>query len=106
MSIFAQKILWKTILDMGDLYSDNYLQTFKNLNIFNPLKYIYFLESLIIKNIEKNFLIILIKFYYFQKKKVKKIEKIYHKKIFQIDESVEKINKKTFFQKKNHKYYL
>ena len=32
----------KTMLDMGDLYSDNYLQTFKHLNIFNPLRYIYF----------------------------------------------------------------
>ena len=62
----------KTILDMGDLYSDNYLQTFKYLNILNPLKYIYFLESIIVKNIEeKNFLHPLIKIYYFQKKKIK-----------------------------------
>ena len=34
----------KTILDMGDLYSDNYYQSFKNLSFFNPMKYIYFLK--------------------------------------------------------------
>ena len=38
---------------MGDLYSENYLQTFRYLNILNPLKYIYFLESLIVKRIEE-----------------------------------------------------
>ena len=41
-----------TILDMGDLYSDNYTQTYKILNYFNPLKYIYFIESIFVKKIE------------------------------------------------------
>ena len=40
------------IIEMGDLYSSNYEQTYNNLNIFNPLKYIYFLESLLVKNLE------------------------------------------------------
>ena len=43
----------KKIIEMGDLYSNNYHQTFKNLNIFNPLKYIYFFESLLVKQLEK-----------------------------------------------------
>tara|TARA_A100001015_G_C14511996_1_gene527010 strand:- start:30 stop:512 length:483 start_codon:yes stop_codon:yes gene_type:complete len=34
-----------TILEMGDLYSSNYFQTFKNLNFFNIFKFIYLLES-------------------------------------------------------------
>ena len=41
----------KTIIEMGGLYSTNYLQTFYNLNIFNPLKYIYLLESFLIPEI-------------------------------------------------------
>ena len=32
----------ETIIEMGDLYSDNYNQTFQNLNPLNPLKYIYY----------------------------------------------------------------
>ena len=35
----------KKIIEMGDLYSSNYSQTYKNLNIFNPFRYIYLLES-------------------------------------------------------------
>ena len=57
----------KTMLDMGDLYSDNYLQTFKHLNIFNPLRYIYFFESIVVKNVEEKFFLLLTKFFYSQK---------------------------------------
>ena len=42
----------KKILDMGDLYSNNYFQTFKKSNISNPIKYIYFLESKLMKKYE------------------------------------------------------
>ena len=42
----------KTLMEMGDLYSDNYYQTYKYLNFFNPLKYIYYLESLLVKKTE------------------------------------------------------
>ena len=85
---------------MGDLYSDNYLQTFKYLNIFSPLKYIYFLESIIIKNIEEKIFSSFDKVLLFSKKEVKSIKKIYHNKIFQVNESVEKINKKAKFSTK------
>ena len=43
----------KTVLEMGDLYSKNYHQTYKNLNILNPLAYIYLLESILIKKTEE-----------------------------------------------------
>ena len=42
----------KTIIEIGDLYSENYLQTFNYLNILNPLKYIYLLESILVKKTE------------------------------------------------------
>ena len=38
---------------MGDLYSDNYYQSFKNLNFLNPMKYIYFFESFLVKMAER-----------------------------------------------------
>jgi len=94
----------KTILEMGDLYSKNYLQTYKNLSFINPMKYIYLLESFLIKRVEnKNFnefdRIIL-----FSKNEIKTISQNFQKKIFHITESVEKLNKNKFiFSKKNFK---
>ena len=41
------------IIEMGDLYSNNYSQTCNFLNTFNPLKYIYLLESYLVKKIEE-----------------------------------------------------
>ena len=90
----------KTILDMGDLYSDNYLQTFKYLNILNPLKYIYFFESFVVKNVEKKIFSSFDKVLLFSKKEVKSINKIYQDKIFQVDESIEKLNSKVKFSTK------
>jgi glycosyltransferase involved in cell wall biosynthesis len=43
----------KSILEITDLLSKNYLQLQKKLNIFNPLKYIYFLEQVLVKKYEK-----------------------------------------------------
>ena len=43
----------KTILEITDLLSKNYLQLQKKLNFFNPLKYIYFLEQILVKKYEK-----------------------------------------------------
>ena len=58
-----------TILDMGDLYSDNYTQTCKFLNYLNPLKYLYFIESILVRKLKLKFFLCLIKFYYSQKMK-------------------------------------
>ena len=46
------KINKKIILDMGDLYSKNYYQTFKELSFINPLKIIYLIESILVKKYE------------------------------------------------------
>jgi hypothetical protein len=43
----------KRILDSADLLSLNYQQSIKQLSIFNPLKYIYFVEKLLIIKYEK-----------------------------------------------------
>ena len=81
----------KTILDMGDLYSDNYYQSFKNLNFLNPMKYIYFFESLLVKKSERKIFENFDRITLFSKKEVEKIDKKYKKKICKIDWSVEKI---------------
>lgn len=81
----------KTILDMGDLYSDNYYQSFKNLNFFNPMKYIYFFESLLIKKSERKIFENFDRITLFSKKEIEKIDKKYKKKICKIDWSVEKV---------------
>ncbi len=90
----------KSILEMGDLYSDNYYQTFKNLNFLNPLKYIYYLESLLTKREENKIFSNFDRITLFAKKEAEKIKKKFKNKIFQIDESVENINRKFFFSKK------
>ena len=49
-----------TVLEMTDLISENYLQLFKKFSFFNPLRYLYFIEKILLKNYEKKLLIILI----------------------------------------------
>jgi glycosyltransferase involved in cell wall biosynthesis len=93
----------KKIIEMGDLYSNNYHQTFKNLNIFNPLKYIYFLESLLVRQLEKKIFINFDKIILFSKNEIKKIEKVFSKNIIHINISTDKIKKKYLFSKKNNK---
>ena len=65
---------------MGDLYSSNYKQTFHNLSIFNPLKYIYILESFLVKRLENNIFINFDKIILFSKNEIKKVNKIFSKK--------------------------
>ena len=93
----------KKIIEMGDLYSNNYHQTFKNLNIFNPLKYIYFLESILVRQLEKKIFINFDKIILFSKDEIKKIEKVFSKNIIHINISIDKIKKKYLFSKKNNK---
>ena len=68
------------IIEMGDLYSQNYFQTFSNLNLFNPLKYIYLIESFLVKNIEKTIFSSFDKIILFSKSEIKKISKQFRKK--------------------------
>lgn len=92
----------KNILDMGDLYSSNYLQTFKSKSFLNPLKYIYFIESLLIKKYEFECLEHFDKIFLFSKKEIKILKK-YKKKIDQINFGIDSINKIFKFKKKNNK---
>ena len=93
----------KTILEMGDLYSENYNQSFKTLNIFNPLKYLYFFESYLMKKLEKKIFLNFDRITLFSKNDSQKINKKFKGKIFQIDESVGSVIKKFTFSKKNNK---
>ena len=93
----------KTILEMGDLYSNNYFQTYKNLHFLNPLKYIYFFEGILVKKTEKEIFNKFDRITIFSKNESRNINKHFKKKIFQIDESVESISKKYSFSKKNNK---
>ena len=93
----------KTIIEMGDLYSNNYIQTSNTLNIFNPLKYIYFLETYFIKKIEEKIFLNFDKIILFSKNEIKKVNRLFKKKLVHINVSVDKINKKYLFSKNNKK---
>ncbi len=94
----------KKILDMGDLYSDNYFQTYKYLNFLNPIKYIYLIEAFLIKLAEERVFSIFDKVLLFSKKEAEKIKTKFDKNVIvQVDESIERVNKKLSFSKKNFK---
>ncbi len=93
----------KTIIEMGDLYSKNYRQTFNILQIFNPLKYIYFIESLLVKKIEKKIFSNFDKIILFSKNEISQVDKSFKKKIVQINISIDKIKKRYQFSKNNKK---
>ena len=93
----------KTILEMGDMYSRNYLQTFYNLNIVNPFKYIYLLESFLVKRIERKIFLNFDKIILYSNYEIKKISKNFRKKIFNVNLSVNLIQNKFKFSKKNNK---
>ena len=92
-----------SILDMGDLVSKNYEQTSKRLFFLNPIRIVYYIESLLLKKYENfcfnNFKKILLH----SKKEINTIEKKYRKKITQFSFGIDKIKKKYRFNKKNYK---
>ena len=93
----------KSILDMADLVSKNYKQTSKRLFFFNPIRIIYFIESLLLKRYEKicfnNFQKILLH----SKKEINTLDKEYKKKITQYSFGVDRIKKKYKFNIRNYK---
>jgi hypothetical protein len=93
----------KKIIEMGDLYSSNYIQTYKNLSIFNPLKYIYLLESFFVKKAETQIFFDFDKIILFSKNEIKKINRSFKKKIYQINISVNKFKDKFRFSRNNNK---
>ena len=88
------------------MYSNNYKQTFHNLNFLNPFKYVYFLESLLTKNIEKKIFKDFDKIILFSKNEIKEINSSFKQKIIHINVSIDKIKKKYLFSKKNKKILL
>ena len=100
----------KKILEMGDLYSENYSQTYKNLSTINPLFYFYFLESFFLKKYEKKIFNTFDKIILYSKTEVKTIKSYFKKKIIyipevvnHISEKVKKVKNKFNFSKKNYK---
>jgi len=93
----------KKVIEMGDLYSHNYFQTFCNLSILNPLKYIYFIESFLIKKMEREIFTRFDKIILFSKNEISKISKNFKKKIFKTSLSVDPIHNKFSFSKKNNR---
>jgi len=92
-----------TVIEMGDLYSSNYYQTFCNLNIFNPLKYVYLIESILIKKVENRIFQSFNKIILFSKDEIKKINKIFRKKIYNVNISIKSVQKKFTYSLKNNK---
>ena len=100
---FSKNYKKKSILDMADLVSKNYAQTSQKLFFFNPVRLIYFIESLLLKKYEtmcfNNFQKILLH----SKKEINSVEKKYKKKITQYSFGVDRIKKKYKFDKNNYK---
>ena len=85
---------------MGDLYSDNYNQTFQNLNPLNPLN-ISIILKVYLRKLEKHIFSKFDKIILFSKSEIQKIDKQFKNKIFQINESIEKIRNCFSFSKNN-----
>ena len=90
------------VIEMGDLYSHNYFQTFCNLGVLNPLKYIYYIESFLIKKMENNIFKSFDRIILFSKNEIKKINKIFKKKIYNVNLSVDSTHNEFSFSKKNN----
>jgi len=91
----------KKILEMTDLYSDNYTQTYKKLSFFNPLFLLYLIESRLLKSYEQKCFRFFDKTILVSRKDIKKIRDT--KKISFIPMGVN-LNKNIFsFKKENNK---
>ena len=93
----------KKILDMGDLYSLNYKRTFQQLNITNPMKFIYFIESLLIRKYEKKCFKKFDKIFLFSKKEIDSVNRLFKKKIIKINFGIDQVTNKFKYSKKNYK---
>jgi len=81
----------KSILDMADLVSKNYYQSYKRLFFLNPLKIVYLLESILLKKYETNCLINFKKILLHSNKEIKSLEKSFKNKIRSLDWSLESV---------------
>ena len=92
-----------TVLEMGDLYSENYKQTFNNLSFFNIFRFVFLLESFLVKRVENLIFNSFNRIILFSKNEIAKINKKYNKKIYLIGESVHSIKKIHKPSSKNYK---
>ena len=94
----------KKILESTDLLSSNYHQTTKLLSIFNPFKYIYFIENFLIRKYEKKVFKKFNKIVFVSNKDATKAKKmIDKKKIYIIGNAKENISKLFKHKKSNNK---
>ncbi len=93
----------KCILDMGDLMSENYKQTSARYFFFNPIRVVYYIESLLVKKYENFCFNKFTKILLLSKKEMSCVEKKYKKKLAQISFGVNNINKIYRFHQKNYK---
>ena len=94
----------KKILEMTDLISCNYDQIIKEISILNPLKYLYFLEKILLRRYEKKVSNTFDKVVFISDKELSIAKTIIKKnKIINIGNAVS-IKKKIFrYKKKNYK---
>lgn len=94
----------KKILEMTDLISLNFKKIYKKMPYYNPLKYLYFIESLLIKKYENNICKKFDKIILISKNDLLEEKNIPFKKKIIIIPSGTSINKKTYkFHNKNFK---
>ena len=92
----------KKILDMGDLYSKNYYQSFDVKNALNPIKYVFLIESILMKKYEKLCLDNFHKTFLFSKKEIQSV-KNKQNKVIKINFGVDKISKVFKYRKSNNR---
>ena len=99
----SDKIYKKIILDMGDLYSKNYYQTAKELSFLNPLKVIYYFESIFVKKFENYCLKTADITLLFSKREIGLLKDFKKNKIVQINFGIDKIKNLYKHNKNNYK---
>ena len=93
----------KKVLEMTDLTSSNYQQSIKQLPYLNPLKYIYFIEKLLVERYEKKILKKFDNIVFVSNIDAKKArEKISNKGKICVIGSAQNFNTKIFKYKKNN----
>ena len=92
----------KTILEMTDLMSANYDQIIKNISLFNPIKYFYFFENILVKNYEKKVSNFFDKVVFISKKELNISKTLIDKNKISVVGNQFNIQSKAFKHKKNN----
>ena len=94
----------KKILEMTDLGSYNYEMTINELSLLNPMKYIYFLENILLKKYEKEVSNLFDKVVFISKKEFFLAKKILNKNKIVCIGNMYEVKKKVFkFKSNNYK---